>query len=159
MKTKIIKTRNKKRKISWIKVLRLIGILLLAIVFMFAIYKAAAYLYEVGKTKVSAMNIITSSTTDNQNTASENEVKSIFGGEKEKPIINEQNVEEYVAKHMKLPDEQLTTMAKVKDPATLAEQSVFFKDVKKGDYVLVYPSVAIVYDPIDDKIIRTMSLK
>ena len=31
----------------------------------------------------------------------------------------------------------------------------FFKDVKKGDYIIVYPEVAVIYDPVNDVIVKS----
>lgn len=64
-----------------------------------------------------------------------------------------------IANHIALPDEEIITFAKVKDPKTLELQSSFYKGVQKGDYIVLYPSLAVIYNVEKDIIVNTLILK
>lgn len=63
-----------------------------------------------------------------------------------------EQVLEAVSKHMILPDVP-PSIAEVQDAAKLSSTQEFFKDVKNGDYVLVYPTILIVFRPSADIIV------
>ena len=74
-------------------------------------------------------------------------------------IKTNSDLEKYVGRLIELPKEQPVARFKVRDVEALKAQSDFYKDIKIGDYLLVYPSLIIIYDANKDIIIKTMSLK
>ena len=98
-----------------------------------------------------------------------NDIKSLFG----KNIIeNQQTISidtpstettssllKKIGEHIVLPDEEEVTFAKVKDPKALQDQSSFYKGIEKGDYIVLYPSLAVIYNLQKDIIVNTVALK
>ncbi len=82
--------------------------------------------------------------TTNPNQASQAEVKSLV---------------EKVGRLVVLPTDETPTVATVSDPEALKDQA-FFAEAKKGDKVLIYSNAkkAILYDPVQDKIITIAPL-
>lgn len=77
---------------------------------------------------------------------------------REAAVVSQQDVQalvEKVGKLIKLPDDELPTVATVTDLERLKNQP-FFAQAKVGDKVLLYPQAkkAILYDPIDNVIIE-----
>lgn len=77
----------------------------------------------------------------------------------ETKILSQEDVIKSLGNIINLPKEEMSIFAKVKDPVTLEKESNFYKGIKRGDYIVVYPSLAIIYDSGQDKIIRSMPLK
>lgn len=70
--------------------------------------------------------------------------------EMQREIINN------LSKIANIPDEEIDAFNKVSDPDTLANQSPLFKGIKKGDYIVLYPSLIVLYDAENNKVIRSM---
>jgi hypothetical protein len=64
-----------------------------------------------------------------------------------------------ISKQVDLPKEDIKIFMKVKDENSLQLESDFYKDVKKDDYVIIYPSLAIIYDANKDLVLKTANLK
>ena len=62
-----------------------------------------------------------------------------------------------ISKQVKLPTEEVKVLLKVKNPESLKQEADFYKDVKKDDYILVYPSLAIIYDANLDKVVKIIN--
>ena len=43
---------------------------------------------------------------------------------------------------------------RISDASSLSSQDIFYKDAKNGEYIIVYDSLALVYDFDDKKIIN-----
>lgn len=67
-------------------------------------------------------------------------------------VISKSQIVRRIATHMQLPDGDVTTVVRVEDSENLKKQNSFYKDVEPGDYIVVYPTLAIIYDLKDDKI-------
>ena len=67
------------------------------------------------------------------------------------PVTPEQ-ILEAVSHHMILPD-VVPSIAMVQDAVKLSASQEFFKDVKNGDAVIVYPTMIIVFRPSADIIV------
>jgi hypothetical protein len=64
-----------------------------------------------------------------------------------------------IGQQVKLPKEGIKLFMKVKDPELLKSESDFYADIQKDDYVVIYPSMAIIYDANADKVIKIVILK
>lgn len=64
-----------------------------------------------------------------------------------------------VAKHQMLPSLSPTDIVRVQDPEDLKRQNPFYNNIKEGDYILMYPSMAIIYDLRNDVIVGVKELK
>lgn len=61
-------------------------------------------------------------------------------------VISKSEIVSRVAKLTQLPDEEPEKVVRVQDGEDLKKQNEFYKDVKEGDYIIVYSTMAIVYD-------------
>ena len=68
-------------------------------------------------------------------------------------VISQSEIVARAGKLIKLPSGEPKEMVRVQDPDDLRKQSEFFKDVKEGDYILMYDDEAVIYDLLDDKIV------
>ena len=73
--------------------------------------------------------------------------------------ITQESVISQLSKQIVLPDEVPSTFLRVSDAQTLASQDDFYKNTKNGDYIIVYSSLALVYDFSDDKIENIKTIK
>ncbi|MEN9338639.1 MAG: hypothetical protein RI945_364 [Candidatus Parcubacteria bacterium] len=69
--------------------------------------------------------------------------------------ITQDTVLSELAKHIILPEEELVNLMRVQDAKNLVKQDVFYKNVKNGDYIIVYPSMVFVYN-FDDNLIKNV---
>ena len=74
-------------------------------------------------------------------------------------IMSQEDVIKSLATRINLPKEDMSMFAKVKDPVSLEKESGFYTGIKRGDYIVLYPSLAVIYDAEEEKIIRSMPLK
>ncbi len=68
-------------------------------------------------------------------------------------VISETEVIQMVNRHIKLPPEEPESVVRVEDPETLSKQNIFYQDVKEGDYILIYKSMAVIYDLRNDAVV------
>lgn len=61
-------------------------------------------------------------------------------------VISKSEIVSRVAKLVPVPAEPPYDVVRVEDGVNLQRQNPFYKDVKEGDYILMYKDVAIVYD-------------
>ena len=73
--------------------------------------------------------------------------------------ITQEDVIYQLSKEIVLPDEVPTTFLRVSDAKTLTLQDEFYKNVQNGDYIIVYSSLALVYNFSDNKIENVKTLK
>jgi co-chaperonin GroES (HSP10) len=68
-------------------------------------------------------------------------------------VISKSEILSRAKKHITLPDEAPTRIVRVQDSDDLKKQNDFYKDVKVGDYIIMYQSVAIIYDLRNDALV------
>lgn len=140
-KTTKATTRKKKRRINWKRVAHLLVLLLATVGIIYVLYKGAHYLYAVGRETVATESTRLSSYLSDSRAADRDE-------------LYESDVIERVSAHMTLPTDRLEVMFKIRDPAMLAGQSNLYEGVKRGDYILIYPQLVVIYDARADTVIR-----
>lgn len=84
---------------------------------------------------------------------------SYYTGESTSKTLSEKEIVSRIATHMIVPKEEVSMMIKVKDGEGMRRESAFYKDVQKGDYVVVYPSLAVIYNQKEDRVVRSMELR
>lgn len=72
-------------------------------------------------------------------------------------VISESEILTRIKKHTPLPDEKPESVARVQDPEALRGQAGLYENIKVGDYIVIYKSVAVVYDLRNDRIIALKS--
>ena len=72
-------------------------------------------------------------------------------------VVSKSEIIARVAKHTELPTEEPEAVVRVQDAETLQKQAALYGNVKEGDYILVYPSLAVVYDLRNDRIVALKS--
>ncbi len=73
-------------------------------------------------------------------------------------VVSKSEIVARVGKHVKLPNEEPEAVVRVQDADTLKSQAILFENVKEGDYILMYPSLAVVYDLRNDQIVALKSI-
>ena len=68
-------------------------------------------------------------------------------------IVSESEIINRVSKHILLPKTSPISVIRVDDADLLRKQNDFYKDVKAGEYVLVYEKTIVIYDLMNDAII------
>lgn len=66
--------------------------------------------------------------------------------------VSQQEIIFRVKKHLEIPNIEPQSVVRVEDANTLKSQNDFFKDIKEGDYVILYENMAIIYDLKKDEI-------
>lgn len=61
-------------------------------------------------------------------------------------IVSKSEIISRVAKLTNLPQTAPDAVVRVEDPEALKKQNQFYDTVKEGDYILVYPQLAVIYD-------------
>jgi hypothetical protein len=64
-----------------------------------------------------------------------------------------------IGDQVELPKEEVKIFMKVKNPEQLKQESDFYSDIKKDDYVVIYSSLAVIYDANSDKVLRVITFK
>ena len=68
-------------------------------------------------------------------------------------IVSKSEILTRVGKHTDLPSNEPEAVVRVQDPNTLKKQNSFYENVKEGDYIIIYPKMAVIYDLRNDSII------
>lgn len=68
--------------------------------------------------------------------------------------ITQQSVLVQLKEEINLPDNDPNSFMRISDASSLSSQDIFYKDAKNGEYIIVYDSLALVYDFDDKKIIN-----
>ena len=68
-------------------------------------------------------------------------------------IVSQSEIVARVAKHTALPNENPYEVVRVQDEEDLRKQNPFYKDVKEGNYIIVFKDLVIIYDLRNDAII------
>ncbi len=82
-----------------------------------------------------------------------------YRGESSNKTLTEKEIVSRISEHMIVPKEEIVMMIKVKDSDLMRKEGAFYKDVQKGDYVVVYPSLAVIYNQKEDRVVRSMELR
>lgn len=68
-------------------------------------------------------------------------------------VVSKSEIIARIAKHTTLPNEEPEAVVRVQDAETLKKQNDFYENVKEGDYIVVYPKLAVIYDLLGDSIV------
>ena len=68
-------------------------------------------------------------------------------------VVSKSEIIARVAKLTQVPSEEPGAVVRVENPEILKKQNSFYENVKAGDYILMYPSVAIIYDLMNNTIV------
>ncbi len=74
-------------------------------------------------------------------------------------IVSKSEILARVAKHTELPEGEPEAVVRVQDPETLKIQNSLYENVKEGDYIVIYPTLAVVYDLRNDHIVALKSTR
>jgi hypothetical protein len=68
-------------------------------------------------------------------------------------VVSKSEILARVGKHTQLPEGEPEAVVRVQDPETLQKQNDLYENVKEGDYIVIYPTLAVVYDLRNDRIV------
>jgi hypothetical protein len=68
-------------------------------------------------------------------------------------VVSKSEILARVAKLTPLPTISPDAVVRVQDSATLKKQNSFYENVKEGDYIVMYPGLAIIYDLRNDSVV------
>lgn len=72
-------------------------------------------------------------------------------------VISQAEILARISKHTELPSGDPEAIVRVQDPETLQKQAALYENVKEGDYIVIYPTLAVVYDLRNDRIVALKS--
>lgn len=73
-------------------------------------------------------------------------------------VISKSQILERVATHTKLPAGEPEAVVRVQNAESLKRQNSFYDQIKSGDYIIMYKSLAIIYDLRNDQILATKNI-
>lgn len=68
-------------------------------------------------------------------------------------VISKSEIVVRVGKLTPLPKEEPYDIVRVQDPEDLKKQNLFYKDIEEGDYILMYPNLAVIYNLRNNEIV------
>ena len=68
-------------------------------------------------------------------------------------VVSKSEIVARVAKLTGIPQTEPDAVVRVQDADTLKKQNVFYADVKEGDYIVMYPTLAVIYDLRNNSIV------
>ena len=68
-------------------------------------------------------------------------------------VVSQSEIIARVAKLTEVPSGTPEDIVRVQNPDDLRKQNSFYEDVKEGDYIVMYPKVAVIYDLRNNSII------
>lgn len=74
-------------------------------------------------------------------------------------VVSQSEIIARISKHTQLPEGTPEAIVRVQDAETLHKQATLYENVKEGDYIVIYPTVAVVYDLLNDRIVALKSLR
>jgi hypothetical protein len=74
-------------------------------------------------------------------------------------VVSKSEIIARVGKLTSIPNETPDAVVRVEDPEILKKQHVFYENVKTGDYILMYPNVAIIYDLMNNVIVSKKDIE
>jgi hypothetical protein len=72
-------------------------------------------------------------------------------------VVSKSEIIARIARHTELPHENPEAVVRVQDAETLQKQAALYENVKEGDYIVVYSTLAVVYDLRNDRIVALKS--
>lgn len=145
-----------KKKIKRISLTRL---MILVFVIIFLIFS----LYAITKESLSMVVGMSEKVAKNYNQKREDkkisDIQKVEKVEIENVILTKEEVMEKVKNIITLPKGEASLFIKVKDPIGLQKVSPMYNDLKKDDYLIAYPTLLVMYDAKEDKLIKTVTLK
>jgi hypothetical protein len=72
-------------------------------------------------------------------------------------VVSQSEILSRISKHTELPSGEPEAIVRVQDPETLQKQAALYENVKEGDYIVIYPTLAVVYDLRNDHIVALKS--
>lgn len=60
--------------------------------------------------------------------------------------ITQKTILNKLSQTLTLPDQPITSVMRVSNAEELAKENAFYKDVKNGDYIIVFQNMVIIYD-------------
>lgn len=70
-------------------------------------------------------------------------------------VVSQDEIVARVSKLTPLPNEKPYEIVRVQDEDDLRTQNPFYKDIKNGDYILMYKNIAVIYDLRANSIVAT----
>lgn len=153
LKTPTQKTKKKNKRVSFVRLVILL-LVLSAIIFGTYLILKTSYIFVSDLSKSAFAKV---SEIKEERNLKQFEKVEVF--KLETKILSQEDVVNSLGNIINLPKEDMRVFAKVKDPISLEKESSFYAGVKRGDYIVVYPSLAVIYDAEQEKIIRSMPLK
>ncbi len=74
-------------------------------------------------------------------------------------VVSQSEIIARIAQHTELPAGAPEAIVRVQDPETLQKQAALYENVKEGDYIVIYPTLAVVYDLRNDHIVALKSTR
>lgn len=68
-------------------------------------------------------------------------------------IVSQSEILNRVSKQTVLPTDGLISVTRVQDADTLRAQNDFYRDIKEGDYIIIYKTEIVIYDFMKDKVL------
>ena len=68
-------------------------------------------------------------------------------------VISKSEIISRVGKLTPLPKEEPYDIVRVQDPDYLKKQNLFYKDIEEGDYILMYPNLAVIYNLRSNRVV------
>lgn len=73
-------------------------------------------------------------------------------------VISKSQILERVATHTNLPAGNPEAVVRVQDAESLKSQNSFYNNIKSGDYIIMYKSLAVIYDLRNDQVLATKNI-
>jgi hypothetical protein len=73
-------------------------------------------------------------------------------------VVSQSEIIARIGKHVELPKQAPDAVVRVQDAESLKKQVGLFENVKVGDYIVIYPTLAVVYDLYNDRIVALKTL-
>ena len=74
-------------------------------------------------------------------------------------VVSKSEILSRVGKSISLPSEEPSAVVRVQDAESLKKQNKLYENVKEGDYIIIYPELAIVYDLRNNIILATKHIE
>ncbi len=68
-------------------------------------------------------------------------------------VVSESEIIRRIKTHTSVPNEEPISIVRVQDAESLRLQHAFYKDVKEGNYIVVYKDKVIIYDLRGDRVV------
>ncbi len=68
-------------------------------------------------------------------------------------VLEDKDIIKKVGAHVELPKGYPLKVVRVEDETMLRTQNIFYQDVKRGDYIIAYQEMVIIYRLLEDRII------